>query len=132
MRSTLNFLVGIAILSFIGCASKAPDQRTQEAIKSHLKLSSDEYESLKCKKNCTLSLSLRKRLINNSEELKLTPQEMEVLKRTGKVILCGKCGHLLGTDKYKKWESEHASEYKPGDDFVPNSLRDRILKITTD
>lgn len=124
------------MLSFVGCSSSTTSKGSLEnqnkASSSHLHLTAKERAELADKKNYTLSESLRHRLINDSQELQLTPEEREVLKRTGKVILCGKCGHLLGTKAYKQWETEHGAEYKPGDDFVPSSLRERILKITTD
>ena len=122
MRIALSVVIGFAMLSLVGCATQ----------KGHLKLTPEEIAQLKAKENVTLTESLRKRLINDSQELHLTPEEQEVLKRTGKVILCGKCGHLLDTPSFKKWEKEHGAEYKKGDDFVPNSLRNRILEISTD
>jgi hypothetical protein len=121
MRLAFTISLGIALLSLAGCAHKP-----------HLKLTPEEIAQLSSKENMTLSESLRKRLINDSQELHLTPEEQEVLRRTGKVILCGKCGHLLDTPSYKKWEKEHGKDYKPEDKFVPNSLRSRILEISTD
>ena len=136
MRNVLCLLLGVAILSFIGCSSKKKTQdspeKTAKVNKPQFKLTSKERAELKCRKRCTLSEALRKRLINDCQELKLTPEELEVLKRTGKVVLCGKCGHLLGTDKHKEWKAAHENDKKTADDFVPNSLRDRILDITTD
>jgi hypothetical protein len=122
MKASLQLLVVIIALSFIGCATTH----------HKLKLTPEEIAILKSKQNVPLSNSLRKRLINDSNELKLTKEEKEVLRRTGKVILCGKCGHLLGTKSYSKWAKEHETSYKPTDKFVPNSLRTRILQLTTD
>ena len=136
MRNVLCLLLGVAILSFIGCSSKKKAQdspeKTAKVNKPHFQLTAKERAELESRKSCTLSDALRKRLINDCQELKLTPEELQVLKMTGKVILCGKCGHLLGTDKHKEWKAAHKNDEKPSDDFVPNSLRERILDITTD
>jgi hypothetical protein len=113
-------LAGFAVLMvFAGCAT-APK-------KSNLKLTKSELRALCSKENFALSDSLKQRLLENGEELKLTPEEMQVLKATGKVILCGKCGFILDSLEYKKRKGKPITEPLDKQGFIKGSLRDRML-----
>jgi len=95
--------------------------------KSNLSLTPNEIKELCSKENIEISDSLRQRLIKNSKELKLTPEEMQVLKATGKVILCGKCGHILNSLEFKKHKDENLKGDLDSQGFIKGSLRDRII-----
>jgi len=113
-------LVGIMVVSlFVGCAT------TEKS--SKLKLTKSELQELCSQKNVTLSDSLRQRLLENGEELKLTPEEMQVLKATGKVILCGKCGYILDSLDYKNHKDNLINKPLDEQGFIKGSLRDRII-----
>ena len=87
-------LLAVAVL-IAGCAT------TQ----GNFQLSEEEITILSSKENITLSKVLVQRLVENSNELKLTPEELEVLKTTGKVVLCGKCGYILDSPERKKYKA---------------------------
>jgi len=121
MKSIMALTMALFIVGIMGCA--VPEKT------KCIKLTDDELAHLKAKENVELSESLKKRLLANSKELKLTPEEMEVLKHTGKVILCGKCGYILNSTKYKEAQKKAPSELKDEDHsgFVDDSIRDRII-----
>ena len=100
--------------------------------KSHLQLTQSEIRELSSKKNVTLSDSLRQRLIEGSQELHLTPEEMMVLKSTGKVILCGKCGYILNSRQFKDHNDGKIHGERDSMGFVKGSLRDRIFEMHID
>jgi uncharacterized CHY-type Zn-finger protein len=64
----------------------------------------------------------------------LTPEEKQVLKSTGKVILCGRCGYILNSPEYKKFEAngEKKDNFDPETGFASDSIRARLLKQTMD
>ena len=135
MKTALSLLLGTAIMSFIGCSSKTTSvtpEKTENAHIKHLQLTPQERAELKCKKLCALSKSLRKRLVDDAEELELTQDEIKCLKMNDKVALCGRCGYILGSDAHKKWKAAHEKDANPTVGFVPHSLRNRILEVTTD
>jgi hypothetical protein len=121
MKSIMTLVMVLLLAGITGCA--VPEK------KDVLKLSDEELAHLKAKENVVLSPDLKKRLVAHSKELKLTPEEMEVLKHTGKVILCGKCGYILNSTKYKEAQKKPKSELKDEDHsgFIDDSIRDRIL-----
>lgn len=121
----LNFIgLGILVL-LMGCSTRAPKT-------TDLQLSVQEQKDLKEQKRFEISDELRKRIIANSKELKLTPEEMLVFKKTGKIVLCGKCGYILNSLKYKAYES---GKIKPETDektgFPQDSIRDRMIRTFT-
>jgi len=100
---------------------------------SHFSLTPEEKALLASKESVELPDNLRDRLISHSKELRLTPEEMEVLKTTGKVILCGKCGYILNTLKYKQFEAGKVQpNIDPKTGFAKDSIRERILGFGTD
>ena len=114
----------VVLLGMFGC------ETTRQG--SHLRLSRAEKKALRSKENVTLSDSLRDRLIEDSQELRLTPEEMMVLRSTGKVILCGKCGYILNSKKFKRHNDEDIHAARDSMGFVKGSLRDRILEMHID
>ena len=98
-----------------------------------LGLTDEEIAMLKAKKPCVLSTNLRHRLLDHAEELELTPEERQVLESTGKVVLCGRCGYILNSMKYKKFEKDSNNvEMDPETGFAKDSIRKRLLKATMD
>ncbi len=93
----------------------------------NLQLTKSEIRELCSAENLTLSDSLRARLVADSNELRLTPEELRVLKSTGKVILCGKCGYILDSLEFKKHNDNNMSHDVDSQGFVKGSLRDRII-----
>jgi len=118
MKTILAALfVMVVVLS--GCATAGKT--------SKLKLSKSELQQLCSKENVTLSDSLKQRLLENGDELKLTPQEMQVLKATGKVILCGRCGYIIDSLEYKEQKGKPVTKPLDEHGFVKGSLRDRLI-----
>jgi len=118
MRAMLLALFSVVVL-LVGCAT---GEKT-----SQFKLTKNELQELCAKKNVTLSDSLKKRLLENGDELKLTPQEMQVLKATGKVILCGRCGYIIDSLEYKEQKGKPVTKPLDKHGFVKGSLRDRLI-----
>ena len=108
------------------CAPKPPMTDTEK--KGALGLSQDEIRALFSKDNVELSDSLKQRIMSNSKQLQLTPEEMQVLKTTGKVVLCGKCGYLLQEKKFKEFEKGKVINVDKNTGFAADSLRERIIK----
>ncbi len=121
---TVSILAAAMMFLLSGCLTTKKD--------THLQLTQSEINELCSKQNITLSDSLRNRLIEGSQELKLTPEELRVLKSTGKVILCGKCGFILDSLEFKNHEDEKMSQEVNSHGFVKGSLRDRIIGPYTD
>ena len=121
MKLMLTLMMVAVLVVLTGC--NVPKK------KSALKLSDEELKQLCETKKYEISDDLRKRLIANSKELKLTPEEMLVLKKTGKVILCGDCGYILNTKKYtKSKKAQHANIIdEDNNGFADDSIRDRII-----
>ncbi len=121
MKLMLTLMMALVLVGITACnaTKKSPI----------VKLSDAELKQLCSKGNCEISENLKKRLILHSKELKLTPQEMLVLKKTGKVILCGDCGYLLNSDKYNESKkSNHANiQDEDNDGFADDSIRNRII-----
>ena len=120
MMKNLSILTMILFLGLTACTSTMPQPKA--------KLTEAEIKELCSKRNCVLSDSLRKRLLADSKELKLTPEEMQVLKSTGRVVLCGKCGYILNSLKYKEHEVKELKQHtgtKTG--FKEDSIRKRII-----
>ena len=100
---------------------------------NELGLTDEEIAMLRAKKPCVLSSELRRKILDHGEELQLTPEERQVLKSTGKVVLCGKCGYILNSSKYKKFEkSSNKVEMDPTTGFAKDSIRERLLEATLD
>lgn len=118
MKKMLILALGLLIA---GCAT------TQGKIT----LSKDEIKVLSSKENITLSKELVQRLLENSNELKLTPQEIKVLKKTGKVVLCGDCGYILNSPEWKEFKAK-PKKYDTPTGFADDSIRHRILGPYTD
>jgi hypothetical protein len=132
----LAMALSMGILS--GCNSFCPATVTPEPPKSakerqgKIGLSADEIKALRSKDNVVLSAALKKRLISSQSQLKLTPEEMQVLKSTGKVILCGKCGYLLKEKKFKDFENKGIvinADKNTG--FQKDSLRERVILLNS-
>ena len=121
---TMSMMVIVVMFTLFGCTT------TEKT--SHLKLTKSEIKELCSRDNVTVSDSLRQRLIEGSDELKLTPEEMIVLKSTGKVILCGECGYILDSLQFKKHQKEEAQEDANSQGFIKGSLRERIVGPYTD
>ncbi len=121
MKWMLTLIMAVIIVGSTGCnsAKKTPT----------IKLSDEELKQLCAAQDCELSRGLKDRLIANSKELKLTEEEMEVLKSTGKVVLCGKCGYILNSKKYKEAQKKGKDKIvdKDHSGFADDSIRDRIL-----
>ena len=116
-------IIALALFTIAGCATSS----------RKLNLCQQELDELKSKNNITLSDSLKQRLIENSNELRLTPEEMQVLKATGKVILCGECGYILNTLKYKEYEAKNKSpNVGAKTEFEKDSIRSRIISLTAE
>ena len=120
----LKYLIFLFLITLIpACASSRNQKCTTKC-----KLTESEIKELCSKRNVALSDSLRQRLIADSKELHLTDEELQILKATGKVILCGKCGYLLNSLKYKQHKQQLNEQHvntKTG--FQPDSLRHRII-----
>ena len=121
MKLMLTLTMVAVLVVIIGC--NVPKK------KSAFELSDEERKQLCETKTYEISDDLRKRLIANSKELKLTPEEMLVLKKTGKVILCGDCGYILNTEKFHKSKKTAHANIKDEDNsgFADDSIRDRII-----
>ena len=115
----ISILAVAVLLTLFGCKA------TQKT--SHLQLTKSEIRELCSKDNITLSDSLRKRLLDDCKELCLTPEEMKVLKSTGKVILCGECGYILDSKEFKQHEDGKINKKRDSKGFIKGSLRDRIV-----
>lgn len=116
----LNTLILLLLISLTACTTAKPEP--------HSKLTKKEIQDLCSKQSMTLSDSLRHRLLADKEQLHLTPEELQVLRKTGKVVLCGKCGYVLNSLRMK----EHAKQSKDKNLHMPNklqtdSLRKRII-----
>ena len=118
MKITAIFSM-VVLLTLFGCKSTGKV--------SHLQLTKSEIRELCSRDNVTLSESLRKRLLDDCKELCLTPEEMKVLKSTGKVILCGKCGYILDSKEFKQHEDGKINKKRDSKGFIKGSLRDRIV-----
>jgi len=116
----------VVSLGMAGCFTTSNDKGTF--------LTNDEISALKCKKPCTLSPELRRKMLEHGKELHLTPEERQVLQSTGRVILCGKCGYILNSAKYKKFEKsgEKRDNFAPETGFAKDSIRHRVLRQTMD
>ena len=121
MKLMLTLMMLAVLVVVTGC--NAPKK------KPALKLSDEELKQLCATKEYEISDDLRKRLLANGKELKLTPEEMLVLKKTGKVILCGDCGYILNTAKFNKSKKTNHADIKDEDNngFADDSIRDRII-----
>lgn len=120
----LVILTGLFLIFIVACQSTIPQPKQ--------KLSQTEIKEICSKHNLVISDALKKRLIADSKELKLTPEELQVLKSTGKVILCGKCGYILNSLKEKEYKTEKIKQHtgtKTG--FRKDSLRQRIIMTYT-
>lgn len=125
MIMRMNLIFGMVLLVGVcGC------ETTRQT--SHFRLTQSEIRELSSKNNVTLSDSLRQRLIAGTKELRLTPEEMMVLRSTGKVILCGKCGYILNSKKFKEHNAGNTHGERDSMGFVKGSLRDRIFAISID
>ena len=119
----LNILIMVLLVTLTACTSTRPQK---------VQLTKAEIKELCSRENCILSDELRQRMITDSKELQLTPEEVQVLNSTGKVILCGKCGYILNSLKYKEYESHEMKQHtgtKKG--FKEDSIRQRIIKTYT-
>ena len=121
---TMSIMGLLVLFALFGCTTTVKT--------SKLKLTKSEIRELCSRDNVTLSDSLRQRLIEDGDELRLTPEEMIVLKSTGKVILCGECGYILDSLQFKKHKKEEAQEDANSQGFIKGSLRERILGPYTD
>jgi len=134
MKKLMILTAGIMMLVVAGCNSSCPatvapkPPVADHEKKGPLGLSKDEMRALFSKDNVELSDSLKKRIMANSQQLQLTPEEMQVLKSTGKVILCGKCGYLLQEKKFKEFEKGKVINVDKNTGFAVDSLRERIIK----
>ena len=132
----LVFAVSL-MLVLAGCnscpaLSCPPPPKSKADLKGPVGLSDAELQALRSKDNVMLSDELKKRLLANHNQLKLTPEEMQVLKTTGKVILCGKCGYMLNEKKYKEFERGRVINLDKNTGFAKDSLRERIIKLQGD
>jgi hypothetical protein len=117
----LNTLILLLLISLTACTTAKQDLKS--------KLTQKEIQELCSKKSITLSDSLRQRLLADKEQLKLTPTELQVLRKTGKVILCGDCGYILNSLKMKEHNKKKAKEenlHMPKK-LQPDSLRKRVI-----
>ena len=137
MKQIMILLAMVMLGAFTGCktcpvtrAPKPPAKAKVTTIKKGaIELSKEELQALCSKDNVELSDDLKNRLLSNSSQLKLTPEEMQVLKSTGKVILCGKCGYLLQEKKYKDFEAKGTViNVDKNTGFAKDSIRERIIK----
>ena len=120
----LHILIMVLLVTLTACTSGRPQK---------LQLSKAEIKELCSKQNLTLSDSLRNRLIADSQELQLTPEEIQVLKSTGKVILCGKCGYMLDSLKFKEHEEKELKQHTgTTGGFQKDSIRQRIIFTYTE
>ena len=137
MKTILVLAMALSLGLITGCQMscpnsaiipKPPADKTQAHGK--LGLSDDEIKALRSSSNIELSDALKQRLLKNKSQLKLTPEEMQVLKSTGKVILCGKCGYLLKEKKYKNFETKGIVVKLDKDTgFAKDSIRERIILL---
>ena len=139
MKKSIVLLAGLVFYGALtGCNSdpavvepKPPASPAE--MKGPVGLSAEEIQALRSKDSVVLSDELKRRLIASSNQLKLTPEEMQVLKKTGKVILCGRCGYILGEKKYNEAKARGrviSIDKKTG--FAKDSLRERIIKLEGD
>jgi succinate dehydrogenase/fumarate reductase-like Fe-S protein len=134
MKKLLILVAGVMMLVVAGCNSSCPMTVAPKPPvadvekKGPLGLSQEEMKALFSKDNVELSDSLKQRIISKSKQLKLTPEEMQVLKSTGKVILCGKCGYLLNEKKFQEFEKGKVINVDKNTGFAADSLRERIIK----
>jgi len=134
MNKLMIMVAGLMMLVIAGCKSSCPltvapkPPSVAKEKKGALGLSQDEVKALFSKNNVELSDSLKNRIMEKHEQLKLTPEEMQVLKSTGKVILCGKCGYLLNEKKFKEFEKGKVMNVDADTGFAADSLRERIIK----
>ena len=138
MKQIVFVFAASMMLMFSGCQSSSsscpdltapPPPESKADMKGPVGLSSAEMQALRSKDNVLLSDELKKRLLANKNQLKLTPEEMQVLKATGKVIFCGKCGYLLNEKKYQEFERGRVIETDKKTGFAKDSLRERIIKL---
>jgi hypothetical protein len=134
MKQMMLLMALVMLGAFSGCkncpVTVSPKPPVAKIQRGNLELSQDEINALCSKNNVELSDDLKNRLLKNSDELKLTPEEMQVLKSTGKVVFCGKCGYLLGEQKYKDFEANKGQVINVDKEtgFAKDSLRERIIK----
>ena len=117
----LNTLILLLLISLTACTTAKQEPQS--------KLTKKEIQDLCSKKSITLSDSLRQRLLADKEQLHLTPAELQVLRRTGKVVLCGDCGYILNSLKMKEHKKKRAQEknlHMPKK-FQTDSLRKRVI-----
>ena len=121
MKVIMTLMMALLIIGITACTS------TKQ--KDVLNLTDEELQQLCAKKPCELSEDLKRRVVAHSKELKLTPEEMQVFKATGKIILCGKCGYIINSKKFKEANRPDAPKMKDenNDGFADDSIRDRIL-----
>ncbi len=135
MRMLATVVTALVIGIVAGCRNGCPltvappPPKSPAEVKGKIGLSKAEMAALRSDNNVVLSDALKKRLLSNKSELKLTPEEMQVLKTTGKVILCGKCGYLLQEKKYKQFEKGVVINVDKKTGFAKDSLRERIILI---
>ena len=133
MKKVIVLSMALAMGILAGCnsyptvAPKPPQSPAEK--KGPIGLSSDEIQALRSKNNVVLSDALKARLLASQNQLKLTPEEMQVLKRTGKVVLCGKCGYLLQEKKFQEFEKGKVISTDKKTGFAKDSLRERIIKL---
>ena len=123
------------MLMFSGCQYSCPiitpaPPASKEDLKGPVGLSDDEIKALRSQDSVLLTDDLKQRLLQNKNQLKLTPEEMQVLKATGKVILCGKCGYLLNEKKFQEFEKGRVISIDKDTGFAKDSLRERIIKLS--
>ncbi len=123
-RRFLAVLLLLGLFCAEGCLTTSGDE--------NITLSKDEIAMLRAKKPCVLSADLRRRLLDHAKELELTPEERRVLESTGKVVLCGKCGYILNSLKYKRFKENNKADIDPETGFAKDSIRERLLKATMD
>ena len=133
MKKIIVLSMALAMGILAGCnsyptvAPKPPKSPAEK--KGPIGLSEDEIQALRSKNNVVLSDELKARLLASKNQLKLTPEEMQVLKRTGKVVLCGKCGYLLQEKKFQEFEKGKVISTDKKTGFANDSLRERIIKL---
>ncbi len=134
MQKLVALLFVLALAGLSGCQQPYPVVKPKPPAspkekKGPLGLSEDEIQALRSKKNVELTDDLKRRLLTSSN-LKLTPEEMQVLKSTGKVVLCGKCGYLLKEKKFKEFENKgKVINVDKNTGFAHDSLRERVIKL---
>ena len=142
MKSLLIAVVAVALLAVGGCASVGcgctSDEISKLKEKKHLVICKcgEIKNSSKCCDNSIPSdekggfhdESLRDKLLENSQELNLTPKEKALLRKSNTVILCGDCGHIKGMKECCKKDAKIDTDTG----FAANSIRNRILGPYTD